>query len=249
MRIRRGGSKLVKDNENISWGLLEFVLTFGGVFIMGQLYAAMNQKTGGAANLLGLANTQFNNFVLAFLFQFSVTILLVWLFTVVINRASWSDLGFQAVPAADFLSYGFMGGVGILGLVMILSALIYQLQPDIKPQDFEQMLKSAGSTQGFLVMLLLGAVLAPFYEEMLFRGMLYPAVRRYLGPTGGAVIAGLIFGLVHWDLWRTIPLAVGGMLFCYIYEKTGSILVTIVAHGTWNGIMALIIYLNVVKVV
>lgn len=243
-----GEGRLDKENKE-SWGLLEFVLTFGGVFILGQLYAALNLKSGGVAGLLGLANNQFNNFTLAFLFQFSVTILLVWLFTVVINRASWRDLGFRLVPAADFLTYGFMGGAGVLGLVMILSALIYKLQPQLQPQDFELMLRSVINTRGFLVMLLLGAVLAPFYEEILFRGMLYPAVRRYLGPTGGALVAGLIFGLVHWDFWRTIPLAVGGFVFCYIYEKTDSILVTMVAHGTWNGIMALIIYLNVFKVV
>ncbi|MGE5391501.1 MAG: lysostaphin resistance A-like protein [Deltaproteobacteria bacterium] len=229
--------------------MLEFVLTFGGVFILGQLYAALNQRSGGTAALLGLANTQLNNFVLAFLFQFSVTILLVWLFTIVIKHASWRDLGFRKASAGDFFSYGFMGGVGILGLIMILSVLVNQLQPGIKPQDFERMLNSVSSTKGFLVMFLLGAVLAPFYEELLFRGMLYPAVRRYLGPTGGAVIAGLIFGLAHWDLWRTIPLAVGGFLFCYIYEKTDSILVTALAHGTWNGIMALVIYLNVVKMI
>jgi len=225
------------------------VLTYGGVFILAQLYTILDQKAGGVVSLLGMTNTMFNNFVVAFMFQFSVTILLVWLFTVVINRARWRDLGLRVNSARDFLTYGLFGGLGILALVMIISALIYQLQPGIKPQDFEQMLKTVNSTRGFLTMLLLGAVLAPLYEELLFRGMLYPAVRRYLGPTGGAIVAGLIFGLAHWDLWRTIPLVIGGTLFCYIYEKTGSILVTALAHGTWNGIMALIIYLNVMKVV
>lgn len=241
--------KLERDDSRISWGLLEFILTVGGVYILGRLYGALYFRYNGVASLVGMANTQFNNFILAFLFQFSVTILLVWLFAVVINRATWRDLGVKMASAANFMTYGLFGGLGIFGLIWIISALIYRLQPNIKPQDFEQILRTVHTTQGFLIMFLLGAVLAPLYEELLFRGMLYPAVRKYLGPTGGAIVAGLIFGLVHWDLWRTIPIAIGGTLFCYIYEKTDSILVTALAHGTWNGIMALLIYFTVLKVV
>jgi len=76
--------------------------------------------------------------------------------------------------------------------------------------------------------------------------MMYPVFRRHLGIRWGATAAGAVFGLAHWDLWRTIPLAVGGALLCWIYEKTGSILVSAVAHGVWNGTLALIIYFTMV---
>jgi len=249
IRTGQGGVKLGRDDSKISWGLLEFVLVYGGVYILGLLYAALNAKSGGVVPLLGMPDTEFNAFIVAFIFQTAATVMLIWLFTVVINHATWRDLGVRWSSGRDFIVYGFLAGLGLLVLVMIMSVILARLQPDIKPQDFERILRTVHGTRGFVGMLVMGCVLAPLAEELLFRGMLYPAVRKYLGPTGGAIAAGLIFGLVHWDIWRAIPLAIGGTLLCYIYEKTGSILVSALAHGTWNGIMALLIYFTVLKVV
>lgn len=128
-------------------------------------------------------------------------------------------------------------------IIMGLGLIMNYFNPEIKPQPFEEMLREASSIS-FIFLLVIGAVLAPISEELYYRGMVYPVFRFYMGPLGGAIVAGLIFGLVHWDLWRAIPLAAGGAILCYIYEKSGSILVSAVAHGTWNGIMALIVCLT-----
>jgi len=229
--------------------LLEFVLVYGGVYILGLLYALINAKYGGVAGRLGLLPTEFNTFIVAFIFQTAATVLLVWLTTVVINGVTWGDLGVRCSSGKNFVVYGLLAGIALLVLVALMSIILARLQPNIQPQDFERILRSVHTAKGFVLMLLMGCVLAPLAEELLFRGMLYPAVRHYLGPAGGAVVAGLVFGLVHWDIWRAIPLAIGGIVLCYIYEKTGSILVSAVAHGAWNGIMALIIYFTVFKMV
>lgn len=240
---------LEREENKKSWGLLEFFLTYFGIYGLCILYGVVNLKYCNVAALLGIADTDFNEFILAFIFQAVVTVLLIWLFTIVVNRASWSDLGLRSSSCRTYVVYGLLAGAGILVLIMTASALLIRLQPNIPPQDFERILRSVHSPGGFLLMLLMGSVLAPLSEELLFRGMLYPAVRKYLGPMGGAVVAGLIFGISHTDLWRAIPLTIGGALLCYIYEKTGSILVSAAAHGTWNGIMTVIVYLNVVKVI
>ncbi|MEN6350769.1 MAG: CPBP family intramembrane glutamic endopeptidase, partial [Syntrophomonas sp.] len=146
------------------------------------------------------------------------------------------------------LKYGLLGGTLLLILVMLLGIPIEHWQPELRPQLFEQMLRSVHGLSGFTAMFVIGAVLAPVSEELYYRGMVYPVFRRYLGPLGGAIGAGLMFGMVHWDLWRTLPLAVGGALLCYIYEKTGSIFVSMLAHGTWNGIMSIIVYFSIYKV-
>lgn len=229
--------------------MLEFVLVYGGVYILGLLYALTNVKYGGVAGRLGFPLTEFNAFIVAFIFQTAATVLLVWLATVVLNGASWGDLGIRGSSGKNFVGYGLLAGIALLFLVALMSIILARLQPNIQPQEFERILRTVHTAKGFIVMLVMGCVLAPLAEELLFRGMLYPAVRRYLGPVGGAIVAGIIFGMVHWDIWRAIPLAIGGIVLCYIYEKTGSILVSAVAHGVWNGIMALIIYFTVFKMV
>jgi len=106
-------------------------------------------------------------------------------------------------------------------------------------------MRSATRLPDIAALVLAGTVLAPVSEELFYRGMIYPVLRQHLGPAWGAVLAGLIFGLAHWDPWRALPLAVGGAVLCYMYEKSGSVLVPMVAHGLWNGAMfAIILFSN-----
>jgi hypothetical protein len=40
-----------------------------------------------------------------------------------------------------------------------------------------------------------------------------------------------------------IPLAFGGIWLNWLYEKSGSIYTSIIAHSVWNGIMTILIFL------
>jgi hypothetical protein len=193
----------------------------------------------------GLGMGEAGYFLVVFFLQFIVTILLVWFFAVVTTGADWSALGLQAASLKNFIQYGFLGGIGLIVTVVLLGFVIKQFQPEIPPQYFEEILRSAHSLKVFLPIFAAGAILAPFSEELYYRGMIYPVFRQHLGPVWGALLAGLLFGLVHFDLWRTIPLAIGGAGLCYIYEKTGSIWVSTLAHGVWNGFMAIVVYLSI----
>jgi hypothetical protein len=191
-----------------------------------------------------LGNKDMSYFAVSYLVQFLTTVGLVYLFAVLLTHGQWKDLGVRRASRNDYLKYGILYGIGLLVLVVIFGQIIQHFQNHLPPQHYEEMLRSAGSLGGFLLILFMGAVLAPVSEELFYRGMIYPVLRRYMGPTGGALLAGLVFGLAHWDVWRTIPLAIGGAILCYIYEKTGSIAVSMVAHGMWNGLMSVIVYIS-----
>jgi membrane protease YdiL (CAAX protease family) len=186
-------------------------------------------------------------FLSSFMVQFIATVGFVYLFAVVFPRGRLSDLGIAKASPGSYFRYGVMGGLSLIIMVLILGYVIKYLQPDIQPQYYEEMLRSATQIPELLAVLVVGAVLAPLSEEIFYRGMFYPVFRKYLGPRWGIIFAGLLFGLVHWDLWRTIPLALGGMGLCYIYEKSGSILVSTVAHGVWNGIMSMLIFIPLLQ--
>ncbi len=230
------------ENRQPRWGLLEVFLVFAGIMGVGMLFSLYS---GPLISRFGLPDTDFSLFVLSFLIQFVTTVLLVLLFTVWFNRASIKELGLKKANGQDLLKYGLFGGILLMILVVFLGMLINYWQPQIGPQPFEAMLRSVGGLTGFIIMFGMGAIMAPFSEELYFRAMIYPVFRNYLGPLGGALMAGLIFGIAHWDFWRTLPLAVGGALLCYIYEKTDSIWVPMLAHGMWNGIMSIVVYFSV----
>ncbi|MGI6468129.1 MAG: CPBP family intramembrane glutamic endopeptidase [Syntrophomonadaceae bacterium] len=220
------------------WGLLDIVLVYGGIFIITNLVGWYSIGSWWAK---GRPLVQF---VLVAGVQFLVTIALVLLFALG-RKASREDLGLRPAPLRDILIYGCGSGIILLLFMLAISWPMSRLIPDLSPQLYETMLRNAGHGAAFVVLFFMGAVLAPISEELFYRAMIYPYLRGVLGPVGGILLAGLVFGLAHWDLWRTIPLAAGGVVLCYVYERTGSIYVPMVAHGVWNGIMSLLVLLKI----
>jgi uncharacterized protein len=83
---------------------------------------------------------------------------------------------------------------------------------------------------------------APVAEEFFFRGFFYRALRTRYPVLPAALIDGLLFGVVHYDfsgadaLLFLPPLASLGLLFCLVYERTGSLYPVIAMHALNNAI-------------
>ena len=105
--------------------------------------------------------------------------------------------------------------------------------PD-EPQDLITLFTQTKSAFVVAGMLLVACVLAPIYEELLFRAGLYRYVRQKLGRTPALLISGACFGAMHFNWAGFLPLAVLGILLALVYEGTGSIRVAIIAHGLFN---------------
>lgn len=85
--------------------------------------------------------------------------------------------------------------------------------------------------------LLAVAGLVPLFEEVVFRGILLPAVRARLRVVPGVVLAGVVFALVHL-LPPAMPyLVVVGIALCAMAEWYRSIVPGIVLHGVNNAIV------------
>lgn len=84
------------------------------------------------------------------------------------------------------------------------------------------------------ILLVSAAILAPLAEEILFRGFLYRNLRDALGRTSAALFSGFVFGAVHLDPERLVPLAGLGVVLALLYEWSGSLMVPIMVHGLWN---------------
>jgi membrane protease YdiL (CAAX protease family) len=230
---------LPEGRKQPCWGLLEIVLVYCGVFIITTVVGSYSLHSWW------LENQPLGRFYLVAMAQFLATIGLVLIFSVGTKKASWADLGLRPASMQELLKYGCGFGILLVLFMLAMSWPLSRLQPDIAPQLFETMLRNADNGYTFMILFFMGAVLAPAAEELFYRAMIYPFLRGALGPIWGIVLAGLVFGLAHWDLWRTIPLAVGGAVLCYIYEKTGSIFVPMVTHGVWNGVMSLLVLLKI----
>ncbi len=74
---------------------------------------------------------------------------------------------------------------------------------------------------------------APAVEETLFRKTLIDRIRKY-GDGTAIVLSGLLFGLFHGNFSQFFYAAGMGMLFAFIYVRTGRVRYTIALHMTMN---------------
>ena len=80
-----------------------------------------------------------------------------------------------------------------------------------------------------------GVLIAPISEEFVFRGFLYPWLRRHLGVVSAAVISSLLFAVVHFNVTSLLPLFVMGCILAGLYQRSGSLGAPILFHALFNA--------------
>jgi uncharacterized protein len=82
---------------------------------------------------------------------------------------------------------------------------------------------------------------APFVEELMFRGLGFSLLRRY-GAWQAIVLVGLAFGLYH-GLPRALPeLAIFGSALAWLRWKTDSVYPGMLVHATFNAIALMSVF-------
>ena len=92
-----------------------------------------------------------------------------------------------------------------------------------------------GSGMVLIGSLLEFVVFAPIFEEIVFRGLLFGTLRRKYGWNGSAICSAALFASAHgYGALGFFSVFWSGMLWAWMYEKTGSLLPGICAHALNN---------------
>lgn len=109
----------------------------------------------------------------------------------------------------------------------------------------EAMFDFAGNQSLFLLILPSVAIGAPVAEELIFRGQIFTALARSpAGFTGATLLTSLAWALMHFtEPWLAIAqIFVMGLVLGYLLYRFGSLWLTMLCHGAWNLVFALVIY-------
>ena len=116
------------------------------------------------------------------------------------------------------------------------SSWLFQYLTNHEPVSSNKLLvyiTSGTFTQSILIVFL--ALVAPFYEEIIFRGLLFGGTRSTFSPILAASFSSVYFALVHGDIQVTISLLGMGLVLCWLYQRTNSLWPSILCHFMWNG--------------
>jgi len=158
-------------------------------------------------------------------------------------RRPLSELGFVK-SSRRFLVLGFIAGVLLFVSVGLLGNLLTKLFGTPAPQSFAMAVNGTNYIWEFILLTFLGGVVAPIKEEMFFRGLIYPPLRQVFGRGKGILLTGLFFASLHLEVIRFLPLFIGGVVLTWLYERSSSIWPAVAAHGTWNVLMAVALWIQ-----
>ena len=101
--------------------------------------------------------------------------------------------------------------------------------PAILKQALEQL------TEGPVwISLLSVSIFAPLFEEWLCRGLVLRGLLQKMKPGRAIAVSALFFAVLHMNPWQAIPAFLLGLLFGYVYYRTGSLKLTMLMHCVNN---------------
>lgn len=164
------------------------------------------------------------------------------------DALTWHVLG-PVRPRWRHVLVGLGAGLaGWLGVTLVMAIVVLAIDEELPGQESLELL-ATGDAAGILVGIISVVVVAAIYEEVVYRGVFFQALRERLGLFPAMGISSFVWGLMHMELFLQpgtgfepaglIPV-LGIVLFafwlCGVLHRTGSLVVPIVAHAVFNGI-------------
>ncbi len=152
--------------------------------------------------------------------------LAAWLFSLRSAGRSLALWGFRRPTKAYF----WVVPVGLIAVYAF--SIVHDLIVNPKQQaiisDFPH------TALGAAMFVLVAVVMAPLFEEVIFRGFLFRGFANSWGWVWGALASAAIFGAAHLQLDVFLPLAALGFVLAWAYHRTGSLWTCITMHALFN---------------
>lgn len=141
------------------------------------------------------------------------------------------SLGWRRAAFPPFLAA--LGGVALALALAFFASLLHTPQIET-PID-----KFVNSRSSLTLFIVTAVIVAPFFEELLFRGFIQPLLSRTFGLIAGVLLTALLFGGLHapeysWAWQYALVVTLAGAVFGWVRARTNSVLPGTVMHAFYN---------------
>ena len=138
----------------------------------------------------------------------------------------------KSTAKKTFLKYVFIG-IFIMYVGNALSTYVMNIVNVALGGAAGNPVSSAMDSADWLVSLLIVGIIAPIVEELMFRKLFIDRLSHY-GDVTAIIFSSLIFALFHGNLYQFFYAFTLGILFSYIYLRTGKIIYSTILHAFIN---------------
>ncbi|HVY71434.1 MAG TPA: CPBP family intramembrane glutamic endopeptidase [Verrucomicrobiae bacterium] len=170
-------------------------------------------------------------------FNCGILILAQWL--VWEHGVTWGQaFGFRLAGLPNALALAAIVAVFAVPLSWLLGEfsgwVMLQLHREVVAQPAVETLRKAVTTWQKIEFGVMAIAVAPFTEEVLFRGILYPAVRQFGRPRASMWIISFLFAAYHASWMTLLPLTILAVILTLLYERTQTLAAPILCHSLFN---------------
>lgn len=128
-------------------------------------------------------------------------------------------------------------------LIFSFVYLIFSLSRETNKLEIEviKRINNLNNILDYSLYFFLIVILGPIVEEITYRGILYSPYRKKYGATVAIIITSIFFSIAHTKS-PTVSVVIIGIFLGMLYERTESLISTIVAHSTYNLVNTVGIY-------
>lgn len=154
-------------------------------------------------------------------------------------NAGAAELGVRRPEAGSWWWFVRFGAAAGIGYLILGAGLVLAFRGRFEVNAWSTIYRARLQGRGVVPLALFMLVAAPAVEELVYRGVLYPALRARLGRGWAVAASAVIFAGVHplleWRFFVPVTQLLGGLIFAWSYEKTRSLLYPVLFHVTGNA--------------
>lgn len=169
----------------------------------------------------------------------------VYIFGIHRKGFSWGAVGLRNttwnwVIATSLITIVIIPIVSLITLVLILL-----LGQSFENPQLEFLLPEQLSPASAILMIILSGVVAPFGEELLFRGVFYSLLRGKWSVIPSVLLSSFLFGLFHGNLVSGFTGFLLGIVAALVYEYSQSLWTSVIVHSINNSTRIALLYILV----
>lgn len=177
-------------------------------------------------------------FLFGYVIQFAILFFPLWFFVIDKYGIGLKDFGFTKVSGLTLLKNVALVYGAYLVLALVFGLLVQWLGLDIPGygQQDSYVPFFGDDSVGLVMGVLFVVFVAPFVEELYFRGFVYRTFTKTWPVWLGSILTAAVFAFVHLQLASFIPLFIVGLFLNWAYQRTQSVWVSMALHMLNNGV-------------
>lgn len=141
-----------------------------------------------------------------------------------------NDISLKEIFGIVFTQIGLSMGVSSILLAVLIFTNI-----NVANSAINEQIMPVYHITDYIISMILGVLIAPVFEELVFRGIFFRRIGKRFGVWAGIIISSIIFAIGHVTL-GTIGAFIFGITSCILYMKHKNILVLMAVHFVNNAL-------------